>query len=460
MSSHLAEKNKNLFNVLRNCVISRQNYYEEGLINYILSNIDKNMLKENNEIQDINYLKVHSSFWGLVCSQYYRSDLIITDIDYYAQDYSDPKLAELHEKAVKEQSTCLELKNKWKTLLISNNIPVEDNPVYYLSNSAQKLKHALPYNDWLALSKPREWIRCSAYEPKKWEISESSEKLFVKEILNDTYNNHFYSLKDIEYNKLIELVIKQQEFLKMEYKQLVNTSSNPVSEEDLEMQWLEKLLHSSSMKKLIEEGHSEQMAQLFNDSSCRAIINKAKRQQNIEYHPEMLSNLLGIASPDTWINASSTGKNFNLLSFFNAKFKRAYATSLSSEMKMKYKYQSVQKYVLEELEYLKPALSKVKISQEDKLTFWCKVLEIQNAELIKMVARCIALPDQCDVIDENKTIYQKTKSFYNKFENGMMKDSDLNKNYLFKDLYKEGKYEELQSKIPNKTEEVKRKIKI
>lgn len=451
MNHNIPDKNTNLRNVLKNAVINRDAYYEEGLISYILTNIDKESLSSNiTDIRDTNYFKVHSNFWGLVSAQYYHADLAITDIEYFKKYSTEDKYLQLHNKAVEQQEKYQNIKNNWKKLLNQAGLEVEDNPTYYLSHAYQGLKHVLNYKDWLALSYAKEWIVCYTHDESKWKITDSSEQIFAQEIIKDTYSHSLSYLKKEEYNTVVDLIIKHKDFLKQDYKISLNKPPS-FTQEEFEIEWLNKLLYSSTVKKLIEECDISKVSELFDGASCRAIIDKAKIQKNIENHPEMLSNLLGVASPESWIKAYSTGKNFNLLSFFNAKFKRGHAMSLTSDMVLKHRYLRVQNYIIEELEYLKPALINAKISEDEKLKFWTKVIQTENIDLIKKVSQCIALPD----IDNDKS-----KSFYNTFEYGKITDPGTYENYTFKEVYKAAQYEELQNKIPHKTEQVKRKIKI
>lgn len=434
------DSNKKLMNILKGALTRHDEFYNESVINYILQTIEPHYLTDVNLEVDYNNANIHSNFWGVVCYQLMKAD----NIELITRRHTNSNVDYL-QKAIddfdKYKTITQDKKNDWFNLLSQHNSDFVQAPIYKIEK--QKRIGQLSYAGMFALKNPCEWAILYNENYEKWNIT-TEEQLFVLNSFFHRSNVHDVSgLNSEESNILLNMFIKHQEDVKQNYIQ-----SSHINSEEQERAWMEYIVGAPMFCGLLNNASKEQLSCIFNDSSYKLLINKANLKINVENSPEMLSNILGIAEPEQWINAYSKNGNFNLLNFFENKFKRAYAQSLIKEsFKSNYTYTKTKECFLEELEYLAPALRKAKIADKDRLKFWTVVIGTKNVELIIKVCKALELPLK-DHIDNQK--------FYERCQNTVFKNE--NKEILsFDDLYRIAQCEVLDSLIPNKNSEVKKK---
>lgn len=242
---------------------------------------------------------------------------------------------------------------------------------------------------------------------------------------------------------LLDIFIRHQETIKKEFY----TRHSGLSADMQDNEWIDHIFKSQGLKKLITLAEVEQVSQVFPDNLLNNIITRSNLKSAVTDIPDMLNNLFPLAPPEKWLNAYSKG-NFNINKFFDNKFKRGFAQSLLKDYKGTAKYPYVQKVILDELDYLGPALKTVKIKEEDLISFWRTVLLCDDIPLFKGVARNLPLPDRLSNAGQ--------KFFDKSFDNrsiGQPKVSCV-------DIYREVQYEIMQEKLVSKSVGPKKKLKI
>lgn len=444
------EKNDiKLIKILKDMLYSPEQYFEKDLAIYILKRLNledfKNTLfRKEGYNNGTRYNIVHTSFWGLVCSNY-REIYSIPKKD----EQDNPIHAERnYQSSLLNHNRLKQEKNDWQIILESVSTDLTLPPMYMYKG---KEEINVDFKGWFALNETNKWLNLYIENPMEWRINEIEEKHVIKNLLSEN-NIYIHNINEKKEKQCIGIILKMLNHYKEQVKIEILSEIEDVNIKDeniISEKWIEVLFYSKAMKKLLESGETKDITQLFNENDLRFLIKKSNIKNNVDQNAELLSNVLPIASPEKWLRAYTKNKSFNINSFFEVKFKKAYGISLiKSNIKKTPKYPHVQKVLLEEINYLKSALKNIHILEDEKLKIWFKIIKTEDVELLKSMATSIGLP----LLTNN----EKSQKLYNdltiiELTNGQNETRTIN------DWIKVAQYEELQNMIPQKLNTIKEK---
>lgn len=444
---------KNLVHMLS----THDDYFEENTARFMLTQVGKEKIQNSMVCRDYCRITLNSNLRGII-------DYIFPKTQFPAprlEDYIEKNGAEDYEIDIKDYNQSLGKRQCWEKLLKEVSPELLTSPTYYLIDSRYTEDGNPPEigrNGMLILRDATQWAKAYLANPAEYQLTQEEEKIFAINLAQESQYFNIYSLKHVgetEVSLLLNIFTKHQEAVKDLWIKKENES---LSGNTLENAWVSKLLASRGLKNLLVMGELEDVSPIFSEKSLKSLITRSKIKENVIRNPDMLSNLLGIAPPEKWIKAYSTGGDFNINSYFNEKFKIGHKISLLKDIKkskIKGGYVNASNAILEELSYLEPALKNSPIKPTDLLHFWTQVLEANDLRLFKAVTKALPLPEEND----------KSSSFYYSFRNRTIKDYRSNSPTYENSETAEGwyrlvKYEEMQASLAPKEIAVKKKLKI
>ena len=457
-------KKELIFKNLTHMVSLHEMFFEEDLAKFMLTSLGKDFLKSQEvEGRNIRNWNVKASFFGFIKMKFIGAYNITHNQEYYDslsenQGINKNKLSENLIKEINEEKQKLA---KWTDLL--NNV----SPDLIADSSCSlsvwmKDDKKISFNAYFALSHLGEWASNYIKNPQDWKLTPEEEKLVVEDLTQRAQSYDLSSLlfykKTDEMKLILSLYERHCESVKKDF--LMPKNGNQPTQEN----WIEKLFNSESIKNILEQANPEDLKNFFDDESLKTLIKRANLKKNIQNFPDMLANLMPIATPSSWIEAYSGKTSFNINSFFDNLATRAYGHSLTKgylkTKKARYAYPVAQEAFRSEIQYLSPVLNSTHIKQNDLIKFWDTIIFISvqrsDQELFKMICKNVELPS----VDETLA----SKDFDKKYNNASINrfTSQGTENIYFKDLYFLAQEEKLSELLKEKKETINqsRKVKI
>lgn len=381
---------KHLINIIDN----HQYVFEESLTRFILMSLGK----ENLNGLIISGLNSGNYKCKVSIYEYVKQSFCDSFNQPYSKEYYDSLNQygkDNHQSAkdsIKNYSDKLQI---WKSLLneISPELIVE-KPINIVEWNGNK---NVSFNCWFALRYPEKWASNFLINKEIWKLTNSEEKMLASELINPgrvlDFNDLYRKFQHQEVKLLLNLYLTHQEGIKETYLK----SYLGLNVEN----WFDKIFNSQGLKSLINQGEFEEVSKIFDEESLKLLIKKTSLKTNVERYPEMLNNLLPIASPKSWIKACSGKSTFNINAFFDNKFMHAYGISLTKEnsKNTRFKHGITQKILDQEFSYLSPCLNSSYINQPELIKFWSKIIKTNNYDLFISVSKNIGLPEKNTTFD-------------------------------------------------------------
>ena len=385
----------------------------------------------------------------------------------YSQDYYDSLInaSETTKKQISENlltsiADSNSKMNKWINLINSISPDLINDSACTLQVWMKDDKK-ISFNAYFALSNLDLWATNYINNPEQWKLTQKEEKLVVEDLIDKTQNYDLSKLfiykKEAEIKLILDIYMSHCTNIR---KDFLSINRNPQMNEE---NWIEKLFNSRAIKNLLEQADVKDLKNFFDEESLKILIKRANLKINIKSFPDMLCNLMPIASPLSWIQSYSGKNSFNINSFFDNIVIRSYAYSLTKGIlssKTRYSYTSSQEAFKNQIEYLSPVLNSRYINQNDLIKFWDSIFSIskerENPDLFKMICRNVELPTRDETLG--------SETFYKKYDTAHIENNTNigDKIVFIKDLYLLVKQEKLSEMLIEKTEQTHqfKKVKI
>lgn len=269
--------------------------------------------------------------------------------------------------------------------------------------------------------------------------------LFILDTLNpeQSYNIYTYLSKNHQENffhQLFELLVDNKDKIFNELK----------IDGDVLMSYC---MNSKVLKHLMSFINPHSLNKIIDEETLSKIYKKASLNENMLGSRGMLNNILPIMPPDKWIEIiSNAQKEINICQIFEKRFLFATGYSLKNKKNNpeKREHKSFKQEFLKEMEYLIPGLDNDKISDENKITWYKKIILANFEELFLLSAYKIEIPTVVDSKLQPELDHLKI----------LMKNSCHGKDYLscYNDMRKIVFAQKMQKDLNDKTDSKKIKI--
>lgn len=415
-------------------MIENPRYFEENLAQFILNSLGREY------IEKIELEGVPLSTWNTKVNLH--GFILMKNKDIFSKLQSQEELKK-NDKYYEDDKNYQEYVDKW-----NNNYKIvkgwEDNLKHicpelinssevYLSLYKQQDKK-ISLSAWYAMYDTPNWLK----NHQKYPLTKEEELILVQELIETSrYNLKNNSLE--EKIIIVDLIEKHQEQIKKKRK-------------ENDEQWINTLLKSNTIKLMIEKNQVQDLGRIFNEKYLLPLFRKCNLQENIDNYPNMLINLLPVASPEKWATIHKEG--FNINKFFDMKFGKAFQYSLMDSRYRKQtsifsKQKDLQQIVYKEMEYLSPILNSKYVSQENLRDFWEHIIKNRGKrELIIEACKWVELPDKTK--EENQNFYDTWKNSTMRYHIGSMQDLSLPQ------IFQIAQKEKLENELNKKDKKIKR----
>lgn len=393
-----------LKNHLQHIASSHNEYFDEGMVKYILNNIEQSSLNEKFIINGGNY-NFETNLWGFIAYHNYQfkeyniednTSNVLLNKNVPNPERALEKLQEYNEKIKSKY----DIVQKWKDLLLerfpSMNIEqdLSDNPIYEVCGKHNKIDdRKVNLNGLIAIIDLPKYYDLQEKSPQMYSLNKADKRLIVDDLLKENQKYYLY------YNTQADCIIFIAEMIRD------CLGKNAPSEK------LNKLFESKNTKFIIEKTPTYILQEIFSEKYLKEIIKKAHVNEVLKTNPHMLSSILPLAPAEKWIEiAGGKSKNFlgfcnvflykltnnkvdevieKLQNYRNADNKQSVRIGLENEKVSNTKAGEMEKRLTYFAQYLKDN----PLSNNDKHTWYTMICLCGNKELYKKSREIIDLPD-------------------------------------------------------------------